>query len=336
MIDTRAGEIEEGKEDALRVIPITARNEIEQAGAKFSLERINAAHIESIGCLEEEKLTLKITDAFLEDFAITRVQLSTSERVRLHWSQEDAAAVKIFLVVQGQITLKAGNQPVAVDPDHLNMIYKEGGTVEVSPISKSTDLVLLHLSEVFIKTLIPQTEHDLCDTNTSLKVFFESGYRHAPALSDLISQILAYTCPEYLKRIHLQSKITELFFQLMLAYSEEKEHFDNRPVHIEKQMYEARKQILEHIRKPYTLKILARTIGTNEYELKRNFKQTFGITVFGYIHEVRMQRAQKYLKNTALSIAQIADKIGYKNPQHFSTAFKKSTGCTPSTYRLEN
>lgn len=335
MIDTRGGEITPEKDATLRSIPIAVRNEIEQAGAKFSLERINAAHIESVGSLEEEGLSLRVFNSFLEDFAVTRVRLSSAQRLCLHWPKE-AAAVKIVLLVDGQINLSVGEHAVAIDRERLNMVYSNNATTEIYSISGDIDFVIIKLSKAFIKTLIPQTEHDLFEKEPHFKSFFKSGYKLTLKISELISQVLDYKCPEYLKRIHLQSKITELFFQLMLNYTAERESSQELPIHVEKQMYEAKKQILENIKNPHTLKTLARIIGTNEYELKRNFKQLFGITVFGYINDIRMQRAQKYLKNTQLTIAQIADKIGYKNPQHFSTAFKKSIGSTPSAYRFEN
>lgn len=333
MIHTRAGEIRSRVEEVARSIVLTSRNEIEQAGARFALERINAAHLESTATLQENDLDLKITDAFLEEFAITRVQLTSYKTALLQWPQQDEASVKIVLLLKGKIVLSVANNLVTLQPDHLNMIYQRTDALSLMHETGATDFVVLTLSENFIKTLIPQTEHDVFDKDTQLKIFFESGYKKSAVMSDLINHILDYKCPKYLKRIHLQSKITELFFQLLLVYSEKQATVTQMPVHIEKQMYEARQQIIENIRNPYTLKTLARTIGTNEYELKRNFKQTFGMTVFGYINEVRMQRAQKYLKSSHLSIAQIADKIGYKNPQHFSTAFKKSTGVTPSAYR---
>ena len=122
MIHTRAGEIRSRVEEVARRIVLTSRNEIEQAGARFTLERINAAHLESSATLQENDLDLKITDAFLEEFAITRIQLTTDKTVSLQWPQQDEASVKIVLLLKGKIELSVANNLIALQPDHLNMI----------------------------------------------------------------------------------------------------------------------------------------------------------------------------------------------------------------------
>ncbi|MEE9362234.1 MAG: helix-turn-helix domain-containing protein [Cellulophaga sp.] len=43
-----------------------------------------------------------------------------------------------------------------------------------------------------------------------------------------------------------------------------------------------------------------------------------------------MEEAKKMLLEQNLSINEISDRIGYKNPQHFSTAFKRKFGMIPS------
>ena len=43
-----------------------------------------------------------------------------------------------------------------------------------------------------------------------------------------------------------------------------------------------------------------------------------------------MERARYLLRETEFSIGEISDQLGYKNQHHFSTAFKKQFGMTPS------
>jgi AraC-like DNA-binding protein len=46
-----------------------------------------------------------------------------------------------------------------------------------------------------------------------------------------------------------------------------------------------------------------------------------------------MQTAQKMLRESDFSISYIGNAVGYTDIFTFSKAFKKHTGCTPSSYR---
>ena len=46
-----------------------------------------------------------------------------------------------------------------------------------------------------------------------------------------------------------------------------------------------------------------------------------------------MQVAARWLVETELSVAEIAGRLGYENPNKFSSAFKRVIGETPSAYR---
>lgn len=74
---------------------------------------------------------------------------------------------------------------------------------------------------------------------------------------------------------------------------------------------------------------LAHKCGLNDFKLKSGFKQLYGNTVFGYLGNLRMEVALRLLKEQK-SVRLVAEEIGYKNPQHFTAAFKKKYGVLPS------
>ena len=53
-----------------------------------------------------------------------------------------------------------------------------------------------------------------------------------------------------------------------------------------------------------------------------------------YLNNYRMQIAQKYLKETDLTLADISERVGYNNLPYFCTIFKRIYGMTPTQYRL--
>ena len=46
--------------------------------------------------------------------------------------------------------------------------------------------------------------------------------------------------------------------------------------------------------------------------------------------------AAELLRNSALSVTQIAEQTGFSSAEHFSTAFRRYYACPPSTFRKRN
>ncbi|MGP1387536.1 MAG: helix-turn-helix transcriptional regulator [Thainema sp.] len=60
----------------------------------------------------------------------------------------------------------------------------------------------------------------------------------------------------------------------------------------------------------------------------------FGTTVFGYLRDYRMQQAQRLLRSPHATVAQVAAQVGYRNPEAFSTAFRRKFSVSPKAYQL--
>jgi AraC-like DNA-binding protein len=86
-------------------------------------------------------------------------------------------------------------------------------------------------------------------------------------------------------------------------------------------------------RKPPCFVKLARDIGTNQNKLKAVFKDVFGVTMTDYCLERRMREAQQLLLEATLTIAQVAERVGYKHQSSFAAAFSSHVGMSPRDYR---
>jgi AraC-like DNA-binding protein len=67
--------------------------------------------------------------------------------------------------------------------------------------------------------------------------------------------------------------------------------------------------------------------------LQKLFKKIYGIPIYHYIKEYRLERAAVELVKSEKSVTQIAQGAGYDNASKFSECFKKRYGATPSQYR---
>ena len=67
--------------------------------------------------------------------------------------------------------------------------------------------------------------------------------------------------------------------------------------------------------------------------LQKLFKQVYGVPVYHYIKEYRLEQAAVELVRSDRPVTQIAQNAGYDNASKFSECFKKRYGVTPTQYR---
>jgi AraC family transcriptional regulator len=91
----------------------------------------------------------------------------------------------------------------------------------------------------------------------------------------------------------------------------------------------------EHLAEPFSLAALAEIAGISEFHFNRLFKKATGMPPSQYQIKLRMETAARLLRETATSVVDIANTVGYSNPSHFAQQFRKETGATPSDYRRQ-
>jgi AraC-like DNA-binding protein len=84
---------------------------------------------------------------------------------------------------------------------------------------------------------------------------------------------------------------------------------------------------------PWSLDELAREAGMSRSSLAESFAHLVGIPPMQYLAQWRMQLTATLLSTTALSIAEIADRVGYGSEAALSRAYKRSVGVAPAEWR---
>ncbi len=93
------------------------------------------------------------------------------------------------------------------------------------------------------------------------------------------------------------------------------------------------KRLDADLSKHTTLETLAADLGVGITALKTSFKSVYGMPIYQYQKNMRLQKAQQLLRDTGLSVSAVAAEIGYSNPAKFSSTFKKRFGASPTEYR---
>jgi AraC family transcriptional regulator, transcriptional activator of the genes for pyochelin and ferripyochelin receptors len=144
-------------------------------------------------------------------------------------------------------------------------------------------------------------------------------------INDIKNQNLA---PDMLHP-YLEVKTKEFLVWLLIRARQQPFSATNYTPGEEQIAQRARELIDQDFEKFYTIKQLARLIGTNENKLKIAFKRLHGTTIFNYSIQARLQHAKLLLRQTDLTLQHIALAVGYPDASNFSVAFKRQYGYAP-------
>lgn len=158
------------------------------------------------------------------------------------------------------------------------------------------------------------------------------------AMQTALQQILHCPFQGITKRMYLESKVWEL---MALLVEQELNLYENKrntrrnhslkPDDVDR-IHQARSILLQRLDNPPSLIELARQVGLNDCTLKRGFRQVFGQTAFGCLHDYRLEQARQLLEERRLNVSEIAQAIGFANRSYFAAAFRKKFGVTPREY----
>ena len=155
-------------------------------------------------------------------------------------------------------------------------------------------------------------------------------------MHSVIKQIQNCKVKKELQKAYLEAKVIELLVLQIndLSGAHDITHDTSQIKHIAK-IKEAKAFIETNIDSELTIPCIAKRVGLNVNYLKAEFKELYNETIFQHLTNLRMEHAKHLIVYSDCSIAEIANKVGYKYAQHFTKAFKKFSGITPSLLRKE-
>ncbi len=77
---------------------------------------------------------------------------------------------------------------------------------------------------------------------------------------------------------------------------------------------------------------LAKYIGTTHSRLNFCFRKVYHTTAFGYLRQIRLEKAKQLLEKEGLNVTQAAYSVGYSSVPSFSKAFLKYFGMNPTKF----
>ena len=143
-----------------------------------------------------------------------------------------------------------------------------------------------------------------------------------------------YSVDDDVKVDYLKIKVLELL--LFLSHSDF-EMIQDKKRYYPKNQIETVKSIKNYLSQNLSIKPdfnrLAQEYNININTLRKIFKEIYGVPIYTWFKQYRIEYSIGLLKKTDMPIIEIANKIGYSNPSKYSAAFSKYVNMTPQQYR---
>lgn len=154
-----------------------------------------------------------------------------------------------------------------------------------------------------------------------------SNYRPDSVLIDCLTDIIQQLCNKTENEYALLGDLYSIFGSLSRSHHSQENHSNNLFI----------KQSLSFIQNNYSYDVkvqdIADYVQIDRTYLYRMFMEEFNLSPKQYLMQYRMKRAAELLSNTSLSVMEIADNCGFKDPSAFCKYFRNQLGFTPKEFR---
>ena len=234
----------------------------------------------------------------------------------------------LYVVLGGSVHLTHGQQSWTVGKNEMILLRKcQSITYEKTsdPATGLFESLLFGISGELLKDFLASQNVGPVTTTE------EHGARVCPMSDRLVAYCRSlfpyFNQPERAEPALLRLKMMELLFDVMDC---SKNTFRQMLQLRTPMRSDLRRVVEENITSPIGIDELAFLSGRSRSSFKRDFQDIYGEPPARWIREQRLERAYRMLKDSSMSVSDVAYTLGFENPTHFSRLFKQRFHCPPS------
>lgn len=252
--------------------------------------------------------------------------------VNLHWHPE----IEINLVMSGKAEVSVNFETHIVSKGDMVIVNKDEvhGFFRYESMDFNCRAVLFHLDLLAGKTaddIFTEAIGPLVQKEKQFINILRPDFIRYPELKKSFEEIFSLyheKTPYY--KVLIKSKILSLLYLLLTSASvSASQNFSKRNASVKA----AIDFIGENYNRHISAKETAQIAGYSEYHFLRIFKAAVGMEFSKYVNRVRFDHALILLKESALSVTDIAMAVGFSDSAYFTKKFKEEFHTTPLTFR---
>lgn len=184
-------------------------------------------------------------------------------------------------------------------------------------------------------SLHPGSCHPIGDVKDKIgnNLFAHIPMAVTPACHRIVSDIVNCPLQGSLRNLMLEGSLQQMIALQLHAMDEGKIPESTVSTRDREVMHAVKEYLDATFMQEHSLLGLSRQFGINQNKLKKSFKALFRVPVIEYVYNLKMEHARNLLYEKRMYVAEVAPIVGYKNPNHFASAFKRKFGISPSRMR---
>ena len=252
-------------------------------------------------------------------------------------SRLNRSSMEILEVVMGRARVQIGTDTVIaergdifyVPPMVMLRVESEDGPASVRGIIFSSSIIEANMdkfdTEVFDMFYI--------QSRSRMNVFTKEHPIHK-TLRSLISECSdEYSTRDVCYKLPIRANIYLIVAALLRFYCGSRDELDRMIYHNVLRLRPVMDHISERFKDKIYIEQLSEMINVSPDYFTKMFKESIGKTPIDYINAMRINYSMELLASTDMSMAEIADIIGFCNPNYFHKIFKQYMDVSPLAYR---
>lgn len=262
-----------------------------------------------------------------------------------HISRRNTGVFDLLFVESGCIYINEDHQDFAVSSGECLILLPDSYHYSTAECQVGTVYYWLHFQTLGEWSRVSETEAEQMETEIpEAPVFLPTltttefqqllpQYVHLPQtgkMSETMAELAALG-----KLLHIPGARfkQQLLFQevlRVLAESQSSEKLSAQALCAER----AAAYLREHYKEEVTAKALGESVNFHPVYIARCMQKTFGCSPAAYLLRYRLERSKQLLLQTDLSIARVAEEVGFNQAAYFTSCFVKYEGMSPRKYRM--
>ncbi len=256
---------------------------------------------------------------------------------RLVLSHTHSDSMEIIEVTHGEAAIRIGTECIlAVAGDFVyvppSLVYR------VDSIDGKASIRRLEFCEAILEENMDsfdteilymfylRSENTVAPIKTGHPVYYALKKCMQDAFDEYVSRDICY-------KLHMRANIYIMMTSLLRFFSASKDETDRAVYHNVLRLRPVIRYISEHYCEKIYIEELAEMINVSSDYFTKMFRDSIGKTPIEYINGLRVNKAMQLLSDTDDSMAEIADEIGFCNPNYFHKIFKQYIDVSPLAYR---
>ncbi len=277
-----------------------------------------------------------------EGLWIRKWKLTVFQKIQLHKmpapSGEEKKFILLYFANPGIFILSSKRKNIRVNGPRNNMFFTSEVMMNFSVVPKQPFYVLdvaftasWHSAQFCdAEPTFKQFIDDYINQNTKTILIEPSTIDEYKMLHELDNSMLTDNQDLLFIRSRVYSLILSFFSKV---FNKKNMSLIKSHIHYE-QIMQAEMMMMEDVKAPPKIKLIASKVNMSVSSLMRHFKLLFGKNIYEYYLERKMELAKKMILGNKISIKEMANMLGYKNPSSFIETFTKQYGCSPGSLKL--